>query len=71
MTQVLWRWEQDRSGGLNGFATYFIDTPNETTIPLPDFKTANSLYNAISTTIAETRYQARAGLLREIGIIRP
>ena len=71
MTKNLWRWEQDGKGGDNGTATYFVDTVHEITLPMPDFKTAHALAQSIGETMKATRYDARAGLLKQIGRIEP
>lgn len=71
MTKTLWRWEQDGSGGDHGTATYFPGSVYEVTIPLPNFATANRLFNSIDETIKAARYDARAGLLSQIGRIQP
>jgi hypothetical protein len=71
MTKTIWHWEQDGRGGFDGLATYFPGTPHETTVYLPDFKTAHALYNAIAETIKAARQDARAGLLAQIGRIEP
>lgn len=70
-TTTLWRWEQDGAGGDNGTATCFPGSVHEITVSLPDFKTANALYNSIYEQIMAARYDARAGLLAQIGRIQP
>ena len=71
MIVTLWRWEQDGAGGMNGTATYFPNTPNEITVPLPDFTTADALYKSIAHAMKQTRWDARSGLLAEIARIQP
>ena len=71
MTAPLYRWEQDGAGGEHGTATYFPDTPHEVTVTLPNFKESHALSKAIVSKLVETRWDARAGLLAEIGRIKP
>lgn len=71
MTKNLFRWEQDRHGGDHGIATYFPDTPYEISLRIDSFKQANQLYTGIEITMQKTRWDARAGLLAEIGRIKP
>ena len=68
---ILWHWEQDGSGGDHGTATYFPGTPHEISVVLPCFKQANALHNSIAQKIEDTRHDARAGLLAQIGRIQP
>ena len=71
MTKTLWRWEQDGSGGINGTATYFVGSVHEVNVPMPNFSTANRVFNCIDETIKAARYDARALLLAQIGRIEP
>jgi hypothetical protein len=64
--KILWRWEQDGSGGENGTATYFLDTHNETKVQMPSLAAAQHFYNAIDGAIEKARVDARAGLLEKI-----
>ena len=66
MTKVLWRWEQDGSGGKHGTATYFIGQHNETTVQMPSFHSAHQFHNAIAASISEARWDARANYLNQI-----
>ena len=68
---TLYRWEQDGAGGEHGTATYFPDTPHEVTVTLPNFKESHALSKAIVSKLVETRRDARAGMLAEIGRIKP
>ena len=68
---VLYRWEQDGAGGEHGTATYLPDTPHEVTVHLPNFKESHELHLAIQRAIEQARWDARAGLLAEIGRIKP
>ena len=54
-----------------GRATYFVGTVDEVTVSLPNFEQAHALANAIEAQAKATRYDARYGLLQEIGRIEP
>lgn len=71
MTKNLFRWEQDGHGGDHGTATYFPDTPHEISLRIDSFKEANALYASIEIAMRQTHWDARAGLLAEIGRIKP
>lgn len=68
---TLFRWEQNGAGKDDGTATFFPDTPNETALRIDTFKEAIALYRAIESTLKQTRWDARAGLLAEIARIKP
>lgn len=69
-TKTWWEWqgsvEHDR-----GRATYFVGTVHEVAISLPNFGQAHALANAIEAQAKASRYDARYGLLQEIGRIEP
>lgn len=67
----LWRWEQDGAGGEHGTATFFLGTPWETSTIIPTFKEAFALGQAIEAQLKQARWDARRGLLNEIGRIEP
>lgn len=67
--KALWRWEQDGAGGEHGKATYFPGTANEITVTLPTFTDAHALHNSIAAALRDARWDARRGLLNEIGRI--
>lgn len=69
--QVIWRWEQDGSGGDHGTATYFPGTVNEVKVVLPCFKDANNLQMSIEAALRQARHDGRFLLLNEIGRIQP
>jgi hypothetical protein len=69
--KTLYRWEQDGAGGEYGTATFFPDTPHEVVIHLPNFKESHDLSKAIVSKLVQTSRDARAGLLAEIGRIKP
>lgn len=71
MKTTLYRWEQDGAGGEHGTATYFPDTPHEVTVTLPNFKESHELCNSIGIALRQANWDARAGLLAEIGRIKP
>jgi hypothetical protein len=50
-----------------GIAEYTLPNGQEVSLPLPNFTTANALYDAF----AHARQDARAGLLAEISRITP
>ena len=65
------RWEQDGAGGEHGMATYFVGTPNEVSLRIDTFADAHKLDRAIGHSLAQQRWDARAGLLADIGRIQP
>ena len=65
------RWEQNGSGGEHGTATYFPGMSHEVTVTLPTFTQAHTLQECIQAAIAHHRWDARRGLLNEIGRIEP
>lgn len=71
MTKTMLRWEQDGSGGVHGIATYFPGTRNEISLRIDNFPEANALFNSIEAVIKQNRWDARAGLLAEIGRMKP
>lgn len=70
-TKTLFQWEQDRAGGLNGIATFFSGTERECSLPFQRFEDAHALHLAIEQTMRHVRESARAGLIAEIGRIKP
>ena len=70
-TKVTFRWEQDGAGGDHGTATYFVGTPNEVSLRIDTFAEAYKLDRAIGYSLNQQRWDARAGLLAEIGRIQP
>ena len=69
-TKTWWEW-QGSVEHERGRATYFVGTVNEVAISLPNFGQAHALANAIEAQSKATRYDARYGLLQEIGRIEP
>ena len=69
-TKTWWDW-QGSVVREPGRATYFCGTVNEVTVNLPSFEQAHALANAIAEQAKVTRYDARYGLLQEIGKIAP
>lgn len=69
--EQLWRWEQDGAGGVHGKATYFPGMSHEVTVTLPTFKDAHTLHLCMEGAISHARWDARRGLLNEIGRIEP
>ena len=67
-TKTWWEW-QDSVEHERGRATYFVGTVNEVAISLPNSGQAHALANAIEAQSKATRYDARYGLLQEIGRI--
>ena len=69
-TRTQWEW-----AGMpyheHGRATYFVGTANEVEVSLPNFEQAHALANAIEAQAKISRYDARYGLLQEIGRIKP
>ena len=69
-TKTWWEWQgsvvRDR-----GRATYFCGTVNKVTVNLPSFEQAHALAKAIEAQAKVARYDARYGLLQEIGRIEP
>ena len=70
-TKVTFRWEQDDAGGEHGMATYFVGTPNEVSLRIDTFAEAHKLDRAIVYSLDQQRWDARAGLLADIGRIQP
>ena len=70
-SKVTFRWEQDGAGGAHGMATYFVGTPNEVSLRIDTFADALKLDRAIGHSLDQKRWDARAGLLAEIGRIQP
>ncbi len=71
-TKKWWWWKWQGSVGQEcGQVTYFCGTVNEVTVNLPSFEQAHALANAIVEQAKVTRYDARYGLLQEIGRIEP
>lgn len=68
---TIWRWEQDGAGGEHGTATYFPGKSHEVTLTIATFKEAHDLHLCIQAAIAHARWDARRGLLNEIGRIEP
>lgn len=69
-TRTRWEW-QGSVEHEHGRATYFVGTANEVTVNLPNFAQAHALGNAIEAQAKISRYDARYGLLQEIGRIKP
>lgn len=69
-TKTWWEW-QGSVEHERGRATYFVGTVNEVAVSLPNFEQAHALANAIEAQAKTTRYDARYGLLQEIGRIEP
>lgn len=69
-TKTWWSWSGTREYA-HGRATYFCGTVNEVTVSMPNFEQALHLANAIEAQAKTTRYDARYGLLQEIGRIEP
>ena len=69
-TKTWWEW-QGSVEHERGRATYFVGTVNEMTVSLPNFEQAHALANAIEAQAKAARYDARYGLLQEIGRIEP
>ena len=69
-TKTWWEW-QGSVKHEHGRATYFAGTINEITVKLPSFEQAHTLAKAIEAQAKATRYDARYGLLQEIGRIEP
>lgn len=69
--KAIWRWEQDGTGGEHGTATFFPDTAYEIAVTLSSFKEAFLLAGSIESAISQVRWDARRGLLNEIGRIEP
>ena len=70
-TTTLFRWEQDGAGGEHGTATYFVGRSHEFTLTIRNFKEAHDLHLCIQAAIDYARWDARKGLLNEIGRIEP
>lgn len=68
---AIWRWEQDGAGGEHGTATYFPGKSHEVTLTVATFKEAHTLSMCIQAAIAQARWEARLGLLTQIGRIEP
>jgi hypothetical protein len=69
-TKTWWSWSGTREYA-HGRATYFCGTVNEVTVSMPNFEQAHHLANAIEAQSKATRYDARYGLLQDIGRIEP
>ena len=69
-TKTWWEW-QGSVEHERGRATYFVGTVNEAAVSLPNFEQAHALANAIEAQAKAARYDARYGLLQEIGRIEP
>lgn len=69
-TKTWWEWAGTREYA-HGRATYFVGTVNEMTVNLPSFEQAHALAKAIEAQAKVARYDARYGLLQEIGRIEP
>lgn len=69
-TKTWWEW-QGSVEHERGRATYFVGTVNEVAVSLPNFGQAHALANAIVEQAKAARYDARYGLLQEIGRIEP
>lgn len=69
-TKTWWEW-QGSVEHERGRATYFVGTVNEVAVSLPNFEQAHALANAIEAQSKAARYDARYGLLQEIGRIEP
>jgi len=69
-TKTWWEW-QGSVEHERGRATYFVGTVNEVTVNLPSFEQAHALAKAIEAQAKAARYDARYGLLQEIGRIEP
>ena len=69
-TKTWWDWQGSVVREF-GRATYFIGTVNEITVRLPTFELAHALATAIEAQAKVARYDARYGLLQEIGRIEP
>ena len=70
-TLTTFRWEQDGAGGEHGTATYFPGTPHEISLRIDTFAEAYALEQSIGTALQQQRWDARAGLLADIGRIKP
>ena len=60
------RWDQSRTGGDDGQATFFLDGDQELTVHMYTFKEAFELEQCIRRTMHAVRVEARAELLTEI-----
>ena len=69
-TKTWWEW-QGSVEHEHGRATYFVGTVNEVAVSLPNFEQAHALANAFEAQTKAARYDARYGLLQEIGRIGP
>jgi hypothetical protein len=63
-------WVNDDGDVLSGTMTFHF-AAQDIAIPFDSFKEAFDLHNAILEEIRNVRYDARAGLIREIGRIEP
>lgn len=69
-TRWWWGWVGTRESA-HGRATFFCGTVDEITVSFPNFEQAHALANAIEAQAKASRYDARYGLLQEIGRIEP
>lgn len=71
MSRTTFLWTQDGAGGDHGVATYFPGTPHEVKLRIDTFKEAHELERSIGIALRHQHWDARAGLLAEIGRIKP